>query len=87
VGAATARRLLAHDPMKTITPGIFLAAALFSTGCTDTDDTEPQDEQPDVAECCAPPAPRGTDPVYDSFDLGRRARERFDLLRRTFGNK
>ncbi len=73
--------------MKIITPGIFLAAALFSTGCTDTDDAGPQDQPPDVAECCAPDSPRGADPVYDAFDLGRQARARFDLLQRTVGNK
>lgn len=66
---------------KIITPGIFLAAALV-TACTDTDDTDADEgEQPDVAQCCAQDVPRGDELVYDSFDVGRRARERFDGLR------
>ncbi|KAB2887717.1 MAG: hypothetical protein F9K40_21125 [Kofleriaceae bacterium] len=66
---------------KIITPGVFLVAALV-TACTDTDDIDAgDDEQPDVAQCCANDVPRGDGLVYDSFDAGRRARERFDWLR------
>jgi hypothetical protein len=73
--------------MKIITPGVFLVAALLSSACTDTDDidTESDDPQPGTAECCAPTDPRATDPVYDSFSLGQRARDRFDWLRHARG--
>lgn len=70
---------------KIITPGIFLAAALF-TACTDTADTDVDEAaEPDVAACCAPDVPRGDELVFDSFDVGRRARERFDWLRHLHG--
>ncbi|MBE7451036.1 MAG: hypothetical protein HS111_19730 [Kofleriaceae bacterium] len=65
---------------KIITPGIFLAAALAAGACTDPDDQEVEGDEPDVAACCAPDRPRGSDLLYDSFDLGREARTRFDLL-------
>ncbi|HUQ03325.1 MAG TPA: hypothetical protein VM261_12570 [Kofleriaceae bacterium] len=73
---------------KIITPGIFLLATLLTSACTETDDIttegdDPQgEEQPtDTAECCAPDSPHGEDVMFDSFDVGRRARERFDWLR------
>ena len=68
--------------MKIITPAIFLVATLLTSACTDTDDIEEEDPKPtDTAECCAPDSPRGDDLIFDSFDAGRRARERVDWLR------
>jgi hypothetical protein len=75
--------------MKIITPGVFLLAALLTTACTETDDIategdDPRADEPqptDTAECCAPDSPHGDDLIFDSFDAGRRARERFDWLR------
>ncbi len=70
---------------KIITPGIFLAAALL-TACADTDDIDVDEAaEPDVAACCVPDVPRGEELLFDSFDVGRRARERFDWLRHLHG--
>lgn len=79
---------------KIITPGILFLAMVVSSACAETEDTvdpDPNDEQPTETEtepvpCCAPDSPRGNELLFDSFDLGRRARERLDFLRRMSSN-
>ena len=73
--------------MKIITPGILFLAMALSSACTETEDTvvdEPESTTP--VACCAPDVPRGDEPIVNSFELGRRARERLDFLRRMSSN-
>jgi hypothetical protein len=80
---------------KIITPGILFLAMALSSACTETEDTdvEEPDQTTEAGEptttpvaCCAPDVPRGDEPIVNSFELGRRARERLDFLRRVSSN-
>ena len=65
---------------RIITPGLFLVAAVLTGACTDRDEPAPPETGTDAVACCRPDAPVAPPPVLDSFDQGRRARARLDLL-------
>lgn len=78
---------------KIITPGILFLAMALASACTETEDTDVDEpEQTGEGEpttpvaCCHPDAPRTDDVITNAFDLGRRARDRFDFLRRISSN-